>query len=190
MCSRSVEVTSEDNASTTELVVGMDSVLAEAMLSSIDDMDDVLSIKMEADSAMLGDAELDSTSLTTAVVVCVTTSLSVDDGLIVLFPSSINTSANTSFAFPTAPPRKAGPGRKRVHQNATRSPRSMMRCFAMKSTTMMKNDNAASTRKRSSQSACSSAWMSCRDVRVAVESRSCCADVARSVAVDWSSKID
>lgn len=57
-------------------------------------------------------------------------------------------------------------GMKRVHQNATRKPRSRIRCFRMKRTTRKKKRRAEKIRMRSSQSDFSRAVISCLDVPI------------------------
>ena len=77
-------------------------------------------------------------------------------------------------------------GKKRVHQNAMRSPRSTIRCFRMKRTTRTKNVRVAKIRIRSNQSAFSSAVTSCFEVPSSPVSTSWVVDVALSEAVDAS----
>lgn len=99
-------------------------------------------------------------------------------------PSSCIAKLSASFAFAFAAP---APGKNRVHQNASRTPRSTTRCFNTKSTVSAKNASAAQMRRRSSQSAFSSAVISCREASVAEARTSCCVEAARSVWELWSS---
>ena len=78
-------------------------------------------------------------------------------------------------------------GKNLVHQKAIVSPRSMIRCFKMNSTTRRKNMNPQMIRIRSSQSDFSSAVMSCLEVDMTLSRTSCWRDVERSIAVEESS---
>ena len=80
-------------------------------------------------------------------------------------------------------------GRNRVQKSATRRPLSTIRCLMMNSTTRTKNVRPAKIKRRSIQSAFSSAVMSCLDVRVIVERTSCCVEVDFRVAVDFSAGV-
>lgn len=77
-------------------------------------------------------------------------------------------------------------GRKRVHQNATRSPRLTTRCCMMNRTTRMKKTSAAIIRRRSSQSDFSSAVMRCLEVCIRPSRTSCVDEADRSEAEEAS----
>ena len=77
-------------------------------------------------------------------------------------------------------------GKKRVHQNAMRRPRSTRRCFKIKITIRAKNAKAAKISSRSNQSAFSSAVTSCFEAPSSPVSMSWVVDVAFSDAVDVS----
>lgn len=94
--------------------------------------------------------------------------------------TAVDPFSKTRFASPLKS------GRNRVHQNATRRLRSMIRCLVMKRTTKMKNMNADIINIRSSQSDFSSAVMRCFDVPMRLARVSCVDDVERRDAVDAS----
>lgn len=128
------------------------------------------------------DAELASTVVTAAEAVTnavETTSVTV---LATSFPFSI---ASTTSGLAVGIPRELV-GRKRVHQNMMRKPRSTIRCFKMKRTTRMKKSSAARMSSRSSQSDFSSAVMRCFDVTMRLSSTSCVEEADFSEAVDCS----
>ena len=106
---------------------------------------------------------------------------------IVARPSSCFTS--TSSAIRLTCGADDDEGRNRVQKSATRTPLSTMRCLMMNSTTKTKNARPAKIKRRSIQSAFSSAVMSCFDVRVMVERTSCCVEVDFRVAVDFSAGV-
>jgi len=74
-----------------------------------------------------------------------------------------------------------------VHQNASRIPRSIILCFRMNRTTMMKKKKPERIRTRSSQSDFSKAVTSCFDVYITLLRVSCCEEVERRVVVESSS---
>ena len=82
-------------------------------------------------------------------------------------------SSSIFAAFSSTLPLPPMPGKNRVHQNAILIPRSKILCLRMNNTTRKKNTKAARTSILSSQSARSSAVMSCFEVFVATERMSC-----------------
>lgn len=82
-------------------------------------------------------------------------------------------SSSIIAAFSSTLPLPPMPGKNRVHQNAILIPRSKILCLRMNKTTRKKNTKAARTSILSSQSARSSAVMSCFEVFVATERMSC-----------------
>ena len=78
-------------------------------------------------------------------------------------------------------------GRNLVHQKAILKPLSTIRCLRMNKTTKIKKKNPERISILSSQSAFSSAVISCFEVDMTEERVSCCKDVERREAVDDSS---
>lgn len=128
------------------------------------------------------DAELASTLVTAAEVV---TNAVETTSVIVLATSLPFSIASTAPRLAAGIPRELV-GRKRVHQNMIRKPRSTIRCFRMKRTTRMKKSSAARMSSRSSQSDFSSAVMRCFEVTMRLSSTSCVEEADFSEAVDCS----
>lgn len=95
-------------------------------------------------------------------------------------------SAASPFSMARSASSPPNDGTKRVHHNATRRPRSTMRCLRMNSTTRTKKASAARITRRSSQSDFSSAVMRCLDVDMSEESTSCVVEVDFNEAVEDS----
>ena len=160
-----------DTASVKTVVVGdandstIDSVTESKAVSNEDDMsaDALVEVDVMEEARVTAASTL---SLTNCELLCIT--LATDP--VSCFPFSVTTrTLSAPFSRSTA----LREGKNRVHQKASLTPLSITLCLMMKKTTRMKKERAARIRRRSSQSECSRAVMSCLEVRVAVERRSC-----------------
>jgi hypothetical protein len=145
-----------------------------------------------ANEALVSETDVEeSASANEAVKLATGIALEAKDATAVAALARLADASTTTLAMPFSARRSSAAsslklGTNRVHQNASRMPRSTIRCLRMKSTTSTKKQKPERMRMRSSQSLFSSAVTSCFEVDMTLLSVSCWSEVERRVEVDSS----